>query len=97
MARRCASTDPYLPYSNCDWGGSLYAGRNYVYCKVLGAPDKFFGTAYIYNHWFLKTDVDMVRPGYSNPMWVSAYYLTGPKNSSNDTAFDENGNEIPNC
>lgn len=79
----------------CDFGGKLYAGRNYVYCKVWGGVGGW--SPELNNHWWLKTDVDSLYAGYRNPLWVNAFSLTGPKNSANDTAFDENGNEIPNC
>jgi murein DD-endopeptidase MepM/ murein hydrolase activator NlpD len=67
--------------------GTLYAGTNYVYCKVWG-PEVRVGTAY--NHWWMKTDLDL---GPAN-QWVSAYYLS---RWGNDEAKDNNGNDLPNC
>src|SRR5690349_13879659 len=81
---------------HCDpSSGVLYAGRNYVYCKAWGGS--YAATAGVYNHWWLKTDLDRVYPGMHNPAWVSALHLGGAANANNDTAFDENGHEIPNC
>ena len=67
--------------------GTLYAGTNYVYCKVWG-PEVRVGTAY--NHWWMKTDLDV---GPAN-QWVSAYYLS---RWGNDEAKDNNGNDLPTC
>jgi hypothetical protein len=67
--------------------GTLYAGTNYVYCKVWGPV---VGNSATYNHWWLKTDPDV---GPAN-QWVSAYYLS---RWGNDVAKDNNGVVIPNC
>lgn len=67
--------------------GTLYAGTNYVFCKVWG-PEVREGDAF--NHWWLKTDLDEGPAG----QWVSAYYLS---NWGNDEAYDNDGNEIPDC
>jgi hypothetical protein len=67
--------------------GTLYAGTNYVYCKVWGPQ---VGSSTSYNHWWLKTDPD-VGPG---AHWVSAYYLS---HWGNDVAKDNNGTVIPDC
>lgn len=82
-------------YSSCAPVGWIHAGRNYVYCKSWGGNFEYSDR--LYNHWWLKTDLDVVDKGHSNPAWISAFFLTGPKNSRNDTAFDVNGHEIPNC
>lgn len=67
--------------------GTLYAGTNYVFCKVWG-PEVRVGEDY--NHWWLKTDLDEGPAG----QWVSAYYLA---NWGNDEAKDNNGTVIPDC
>lgn len=67
--------------------GTLYAGTNYVYCKVWGP---MVGDSTTYNHWWLLTDPD-VGPG---DQYVSAYYLS---KWGNDQALDDNGNPIPDC
>ncbi|MFF1723255.1 CHAP domain-containing protein [Streptomyces sviceus] len=69
-----------------DHGGSLYAGRNYVFCKVWGAQ---VGSGSAYNHWWLYTDMDTGGRDY-----VSAYYLSG---QGNDIAQDVEGKPIPTC
>ncbi|MFC1418005.1 C40 family peptidase [Streptacidiphilus cavernicola] len=67
--------------------GTLYAGTNYVYCKVWG---RMIGNSSVYNHWWLRTDPDVGPAG----QYVSAYYLTL---WGNDQADDNNGIVIPNC
>jgi hypothetical protein len=69
-----------------DSGGTLNAGRNYVFCKVWGNQ---VGTATAYNHWWLYTDMDTGGRDY-----VSAYYLSG---QGNDSAQAANGADIPDC
>jgi len=69
--------------------GTLYAGTNYVYCKVWG-PIVQVGSAY--NHWWMKTDLDTGNPWQNQ--WVSAYYLS---RWGNDEAKDNNGVNLPNC
>jgi|KBSSwiStaDraftv2_1062776.scaffolds.fasta_scaffold369704_2 hypothetical protein len=69
--------------------GTLYSGRNYVYCRTWG-PIVQVGSAF--NHWWLKTDLDSGSPWQNQ--WVSAYYLS---RWGNDEAKDNNGAEIPNC
>ncbi|MFF5258059.1 M23 family metallopeptidase [Actinomadura viridis] len=75
-----------------DAQGLLYAGTNYVYCKVWGrevrSGDQF-------NHWWLRTDLDEVYAGKNGwGAYVSAYYLS---RWGNDEARDNNGTVIPNC
>ncbi|RPF33818.1 CHAP domain-containing protein [Streptomyces sp. TLI_185] len=72
--------------SGRDHGGALYAGTNYVYCKVWGAQ---VGSGSAYNHWWLYTDMDTGGRDY-----VSAYYLSG---QGNDVAKDVNGQDIHTC
>lgn len=67
--------------------GTLYQGTNYVYCKAWGER---VGNATSYNHYWLKTDLDVGPAG----SWVSAYYLS---RWGNDEARDNNGTVIPNC
>jgi Peptidase family M23 len=67
--------------------GTLYAGTNYVFCKVWG-PEVRVGNAY--NHWWMLTDLD---EGPAN-QYVSAYYLS---RWGNDEARDNNGVVLPNC
>ncbi|MEU9135290.1 CHAP domain-containing protein [Streptomyces sp. NPDC048404] len=69
-----------------DHGGTLYAGRNYVLCRVWGAQ---VGSGGAFNHWWLYTDLDTGGRDY-----VSAYYLSG---QGNDIANDENGAPIRDC
>jgi hypothetical protein len=69
--------------------GHLYAGTNYVYCKVWG-PNMQVGSNY--NHYWLKTDLDDGSP--SQGQYVSAYYLS---RWGNDIAKDNSGTVIPDC
>jgi hypothetical protein len=69
--------------------GTLYAGTNYVYCKVWG-PKVQHGSDY--NHWWLLTDLDAGNP--RRNQYVSAYYLA---RWGNDVAKDNRGVVIPNC
>ena len=64
----------------------LYAGTNYVFCKIWGREVRVGGS---FNHWWLKTDMDTGGRDY-----ISAYYLT---KWGNDQAKDNNGRDIPNC
>jgi len=67
--------------------GTLWAGTNYVYCKVWG---RLVQSGSSYNHWWLYTDPD-VGP---TRQYVSAYYLS---HWGNDVAKDNNGVDIRNC
>jgi hypothetical protein len=67
--------------------GTLYKGTNYVYCKAWGEQ---VGSGGSYNHYWLKTDLDVGPAG----AWVSAYYLS---RWGNDEARDNNGVVIPDC
>ncbi len=79
----------------CNSDGHVLVGRNYFICRVWGAR---VGTTFSYNHWWLLTDLDPpTNSGRDGRSYVSAYYLTGGKNSQNDSAYDENGNWIPEC
>jgi hypothetical protein len=69
--------------------GWLYGGSNYVYCKVWGRQITSGGT---YNHWWLKTDLDVGSPWQNQ--YISAYFLS---NWGNDEAFDDDGVSIPSC
>jgi hypothetical protein len=69
--------------------GTLYAGYNYVYCKVWGPVVQSGGA---YNHYWLKTDLDTGYPWQNQ--WVSAYYLT---KWGNDEAKDDDGHVIRDC
>ena len=77
------------PGYNGSWNhvGTLYAGTNYVFCKIWGALVS--DSAGNYNHFWLWTDLDTGGQG-----WVSAYYLSL---WGNDVAKDNSGNVIPNC
>ncbi|WP_427922768.1 hypothetical protein [Streptomyces sp. cg40] len=67
--------------------GGIYAGSNYVYCRVWG--DEVSGSQG-YNHWWLLTDLDWKYPNMPwQNQYISAYGLTG---QGNDQA-----NGIPNC
>ena len=67
--------------------GTLYAGTNYVYCKVWGRE---VSDGSSFNHWWLLTDPDSGPGG----QYVSAYYLS---RWGNDQALDNNGSDIPDC
>ena len=67
--------------------GTLHQGTHYVYCKAWGRRQ---GTASQFNHWWLKTDLDVGPAG----QWVSAYYLS---RWGNDEARDNDGYDIPRC
>lgn len=69
--------------------GTLYAGRNYAYCKKWG-PNVQVGSSY--NHWWLKTDLDSGSPWQGQ--WVSAYYLS---RWGSDVVKDDDGRTIPTC
>lgn len=75
-----------------DAQGELFAGTNYVFCKVWGREVSADGQ---YNHWWLKTDLDKVYPGKNGSgAFVSAFYLS---RWGNDEAKDNNGAVIPDC
>ncbi|GAA3966772.1 hypothetical protein GCM10023085_56550 [Actinomadura viridis] len=75
-----------------DAQGLLYAGTNYVYCKVWGREVRVGDQ---FNHWWLRTDLDEVYAGKNGRnAYVSAYYLS---RWGDDEAKDNNGREIPNC
>jgi|GEM_PF-6470184 len=84
----------------CDSDGNLYAQTNYFYCRVWGYayPSE---SAAAKNHWWLLTDLDSVNSGRDGRSFVSAYFLGGAGNASNDTARyqDSSGSwhDIPDC
>lgn len=83
----------YAQPNTNDAQGVLYAGTNYVYCKVWG--QKISGANGTYNHWWLKTDLDTTYAGKNGRgAYVSAYYLS---RWGNDEARDNNGTVIRNC
>ncbi|GAA2079737.1 M23 family metallopeptidase [Actinomadura alba] len=87
-----ANATGYRNANTNDPQGVLYAGTNYVYCKVWGAEVRVGSQ---YNHWWLKTDLDVTYPGKNGRgAYVSAYYLS---RWGNDEARDNNGTVIPNC
>jgi hypothetical protein len=69
--------------------GTLFAGTNYVYCKVLG-PVVESGSQH--NHWWLRTDLDEGNP--TQNQYVSAFYLS---HWGDDEAKDNNGTTIEDC
>lgn len=79
----------------CGADGILYGNVNYVFCKIYASQYPSSGSAW--NHYWLLTDLDVVNSGRDDRAYVSAYFLTGAKNQANDTAYDNNGNPIPNC
>jgi cell wall-associated NlpC family hydrolase/uncharacterized protein (DUF3820 family) len=83
-----ANASVYGSATNSSPTGTLYGGRNYVFCKVWGR--QISDSSGSYNHWWLKTDPDVGPAG----QWVSAYYLSG---WGNDVAKDVNGAVIPSC
>ncbi|MEV6326288.1 M23 family metallopeptidase [Streptomyces sp. NPDC051909] len=83
----------YAQPNTADPQGVLYAGTNYVYCKVWGQEVR--DGAGNFNHWWLRTDLDSVYAGKNGRgAYVSAYYLS---RWGNDEARDNNGTVIPNC
>ncbi|WP_059007811.1 M23 family metallopeptidase [Streptomyces specialis] len=87
-----ARTDGYAGPSTASPQGALYAGTNYVYCKVWG--ENYTG-AYGNNHWWLRTDLDETYPGGNGRgAYVPAYFLS---RWGNDEARDNNGTVIPDC
>jgi hypothetical protein len=87
-----ANATGYRDANMNDAQGVLNAGTNYVYCKVWGAEVRS-GTQY--NHWWLKTDLDVVYAGKNGRgAYVSAYYLS---RWGNDEAKDNNGAVIRDC
>ncbi|MET9920739.1 M23 family metallopeptidase [Streptomyces sp. NPDC006435] len=87
-----ANATGYAGPNTGDAQGVLNAGTNYVYCKVWGAQ---VGSGSSYNHWWLKTDLDVVHAGKNGRgAYVSAYYLS---RWGNDEARDNNGTVIPDC
>lgn len=87
-----AQAPGYRTAAVSDEQGYLRAGTSYVYCKVWGAnytgPEGF-------NHWWLKTDLDVVYPGKDGRgAFVPAYFLS---RWGNDEAKDNNGAVIPDC
>jgi hypothetical protein len=83
-----ANASVYASPTSTTSTGTLYAGTNYVYCKVWGREVR--DSSGNYNHWWLKTDPDV---GPAN-QYVSAYYLS---RWGNDVAKDNNGTVIRNC
>jgi hypothetical protein len=79
--------------ARCNSDGKLYAGTNYVFCKMRGRQ---VGGGSSYNLWWLLTDLDWVdrNAGRDGRAFVSAYYLS---RWGNDEAKDNNGTVIPNC
>lgn len=82
-----ANAPVYASPTSTTQTGTLYAGTNYVYCKVWGRE---VSSGADYNHWWLLTDPDSGPGG----QYVSAYYLS---RWGNDQALDNNGNAIPDC
>ena len=87
LGRHVRQRPGYASPSSTTQTGTLYAGTNYVYCKVWGRQ---IGSGSAYNHWWLKTDLD-VGPALQ---YVSAYYLS---RWGNDVAKDNNGVVIADC
>ncbi|GAA3156960.1 MULTISPECIES: M23 family metallopeptidase [Streptomyces] len=83
-----ANAPGYASPTSTTQTGTLYAGTNYVFCKVWGREIR--DASGNYNHWWLRTDLDV---GPAN-QYVSAYYLS---RWGNDEARDNNGTVIPNC
>lgn len=69
--------------------GTLWAGTNYVFCKIWG-PVVQVGSDY--NHWWMRTDLDTGSPW--QDQYVSAYYLS---HWGNDQAKDNSGQDLPDC
>ncbi|WP_226467728.1 N-acetylmuramoyl-L-alanine amidase [Luteimonas panaciterrae] len=82
-----ANASGYASPTSTTATGTLNAGTNYVFCKAWGRQ---IGSGSSYNHWWLKTDLDVGPAG----QWVSAYYLS---RWGNDEAKDNNGTVIPDC
>lgn len=82
-----ANAPVYASPTSTTQTGTLYAGTNYVYCKVWGRE---VSSGADYNHWWLLTDPDSGPGG----QYVSAYYLS---RWGNDQALDNDGNAIPDC
>ncbi|GGU92843.1 hypothetical protein GCM10010275_32570 [Streptomyces litmocidini] len=88
-----ADATGYAQANTNDPQGVLDAGTNYVYCKVWGAEVR--DGSGNYNHWWLRTDLDIVYAGKNGRgAYVSAYYLS---RWGNDEARDNDGAVIPNC
>ncbi|MQY10178.1 hypothetical protein SRB5_02850 [Streptomyces sp. RB5] len=83
-----ANAPGYASATSTAQTGTLYAGTNYVFCKVWGREIR--DASGNFNHWWLRTDLDV---GPAN-QYVSAYYLS---RWGNDEARDNNGTTIPNC
>ncbi len=88
-----ADATGYAQPNTHDAQGVLNAGTNYVYCKVWGQEIR--GANGTYNHWWLKTDLDVTYAGKNGRgAYVSAYYLS---RWGNDEARDNGGAVIPDC
>lgn len=88
-----ADATGYAGPNTGDAQGVLKAGTNYVYCKSWG--EEVRDGSGNYNHWWLKTDLDIVYSGKNGwGAYVSAYYLS---RWGNDEARDNNGTVIPDC
>jgi hypothetical protein len=70
--------------------GQLFAGRNYVFCKLKGSV---FTDGKNTNYWWLWTDLDS-HPTGNGKAYVSAYYLT---RWGDNIARDNDGVDIPDC
>jgi hypothetical protein len=85
--------------ARCSADGTLFKNRNYFFCKMSGG--EVSGSNGTYNDWWLLTDLDTHNPGHENRSFVSAYYLTGgPNDTQNNVADYWNGSSwvpFPDC
>jgi len=83
----------------CAPDGWLWTASNYFFCKVSGAT--VTGSNNTWNSWWLLTDLDSVNSGRDGRAFVSAYYLSGGYNDTqNNRAVYWNGStwvDFPNC
>lgn len=88
-----ADATGYAAANTQDAQGVLRAGTNYVFCKVWG--EEVRDGAGNFNHWWLRTDLDVTFPGKNGRgAYVSAYYLS---RWGNDEAKDNAGTVIRDC
>ena len=85
--------------ARCGADGTLYKASNYFFCKINGG--RVSGSNGTYNDWWLLTDLDAVNSGHDGRSFVSAYYLSGgPNDTQNNVADYWNGSawvSFPNC
>jgi hypothetical protein len=95
----CANDGPVNLDQRCAQDGWLWKANNYFFCKILGT--RVSGANNTYNDYWLLTDLDSWGAGRDGRSFVSAYYLSGGYNDTqNNRAVYWDGShwvDFPNC